>query len=196
MRFLLKVVAIVIVLVVAYPAYIAYEVWSQSHDDEQHGADAIVVLGAAQYNGSPSPVFKARLDQAAYLYNEDLSDRIIVTGGKRAGDRFTESEAGLNYLVEQGIPSDAILQEPEGDRTLESLEAVAEMAPEYGVDTVLMVSDPLHSERLKRIAADLGFEESYTSFANYQRLARSRETKAKEIAREVGAIIVYELFGR
>lgn len=195
MRRVLKITAVVVALVVAYPAWIALQVWQQSRQDEVHGADAIVVLGAAQYNGAPSPVFKARLDHAAYLFAEDLSDTIIVTGGKAPGDRYTEAEAGENYLESQGISHDVVLGETEGRTTWESLRNVREIASANGIDSLLLVSDPMHSERIKRMAHDLGFE-AYASWASYQSLERSRSTKAKELVREVASIIVYELFDR
>jgi uncharacterized SAM-binding protein YcdF (DUF218 family) len=190
----LKIVGVAVLLLLAYPLWLGYQVWAQSHRDENHSADAIVVLGAAQYDGEPSPIFRARLDQAAYLYEEGFSGTVIVTGGKQAGDRFTESEAGENYLVAQGVPAESILNENQGHTTLESLKEVRAMAEEQGIDSVLLVSDPMHSERLKRIALDLDFAEVYTSPASYISLNRSRATKAKELAREVASIIAYELF--
>jgi uncharacterized SAM-binding protein YcdF (DUF218 family) len=192
----LKIGGLFVLLLVSYPLYIGFQVWSQSHKDENHSADAIVVLGAAQYDGDPSPIFQARLDQAAYLYDEGFSPVVIVTGGKQAGDRFTESEAGANYLVSQGIPNDAILNENQGRTTLESLRGVREMAVGRGIDSVLLVSDPMHSERLKRIAIDLDFDEAYTSPASYISLNRSRATKAKELVHEVASIVSYELFDK
>ena len=191
-----RLILVVVIAVVAYPGWLAYHVWDQSHNDEVRGADAIVVLGAAQYNGRPSPVLKARLDQATYLWEQDLSDTLIVTGGKQAGDRFTEAEASHRYLEDQGIPPDNILEEESGTTTLESLEQVRGIATERGIDSVLLVSDPLHSERIKRMAHDLGFEDAYTSPASYVNLNRSRETKVKEIVREVGSLIVYEILKR
>jgi uncharacterized SAM-binding protein YcdF (DUF218 family) len=192
----LKIGGLVVLLLVAYPIYLGFQVWSQSHRDENHSADAIVVLGAAQYDGDPSPIFKARLDQAVYLYGEGFSQVVIVTGGKRAGDRFTESEAGANYLVEQGIPATAIVGEDHGTTTLESLRAVRSIADEREIDSVLLVSDPMHSERIKRIATDLEFDEVYTSPASYISLNRSRATKAKELVHEVASILAYELLDK
>ena len=191
-------IALVVVLLVAwYPAWLAFRIWSQSRSDEVHSADVIVVLGAAQYDGDPSPVFKARLDQAAYLYGEDLSDTVIVTGGKQPGDRFTEAHVAEDYLVEEhGLAEEAILQEEKGLTTFQSLSRVRDMAEDEGLDTALLVSDPMHSERVKRMALDLGFEEAYASWASYERLDRSRETKAKELLHEVTALLVYELFNR
>ncbi len=185
------------VVLIGYPAWLGFQIWQQSHRDEIQRADAIVVLGAAQYDGDPSPVFEARLNHAAYLFNTDVSDTIIVTGGKQRGDRFTESEAGKAYLSdEEEIPESNILEEDEGTTTLESLEAVREMAADEDIETVLFVSDPLHSERIKRMADDLGFEESYASPASYLELDRSRLTKAKELVREIGSLIAYELLDR
>lgn len=187
---------VLLLLLIAYPGWIAYRVWDQTRDDENHSADAIIVLGAAQYDGRPSPVFRARLDQGAYLYNEGFSRTIILTGGKAAGDRFSEAEAGARYLVEtKGIPEDALVRETEGTTTAESLAAVREIAEPREIDSVLLVSDPMHSERLKMIAEDLGFDETYASWASYESLDRSRETKVKELVREVVSIIHYQLFG-
>lgn len=189
-------ILIVILALVAYPVWIGFQVWDQSREDENHTADAIVVLGAAQYDGRPSPVFKARLDHAVYLYEQDFSNIVIVTGGKQAGDRFTEAEAGTNYLVDQGVPSDAIMREEDGKSTLQSMRNVQELTSDSDIESLLLVSDPMHSERIKRIAEDLGFDETYASWASYQDLNRSRLTKAKELVREVGAIFVYEFFDR
>ncbi len=190
-----KIVAAVVAVIVAYPVWVGFQVWQQSREDEVHSADAIVVLGAAQYDGDPSPVFRARLDHAAYLYKEALSPTIIVTGGKQPGDRFTEAEAGEMYLTSQGIPSEAILGETEGRTTLESLTNVREIANDNEIESLLLVSDPMHSERVKRMANDLGFD-AFVSWAGYQALERSRLTKAKELLREVASIMVYEFLNR
>lgn len=196
MKFLGRLVLLLIVAVLAYPTWLAFRVWDQSHDDEVHSADAIVVLGAAQYNGRPSPVLKARLDHATYLWNEGLADAMIVTGGKQEGDRYTEARASHLYLEQQGIPAANIFEEEDGTTTFESLEHVRDIADERGIDSLLLVSDPLHSERIKRMAQDLGFENVYASPASYTHLNRSRETKAREIVREVGSLIMYEILKR
>ena len=198
MRIVRRVVVVVLLGVIAYPLWLGFRVWDQSHDDEVYFADAIVVLGAAQYNGEPSPVFKARLDHAAYLYGEGLADLVILTGGKRAGDRFTEAEAGEMYLVDGGaaVPSDVILTEGAGRTTFESLEAVSEIAAEKDIESALFVSDPLHSERIKRMASDLGFDKAYTSPASYVTLNRSRGTKLKELVHEVLSLLAYQFLSK
>ncbi|MDQ4144487.1 MAG: YdcF family protein [Actinomycetota bacterium] len=196
MKLFLRVVLVALLIAIAYPAWLGFQIWTQSHKDENRSADAIVVLGAAQYDGEPSGIFKARLDQAHYLYTEDLAPTVIVTGGKQEGDRFTEAEAGEMYLVDQGVPADRILGETEGRTTLESLQAVRVMAEEQGIETVLLVSDPLHLERIKRMAYDLGFNEAYTSYASYERLNRSTSTKVRELGHEIAALLAYEFLDR
>jgi uncharacterized SAM-binding protein YcdF (DUF218 family) len=196
MKRILGIGIVVIVLLLAYPGWLAFRIWQQSHDDEQHSADAIVVLGAAQYNGDPSPIFEARLNHAAFLYDLGMSETVIVTGGKQPGDNFTEAQAGNRYLSEdKDIPADAIV-EVGGNTTWESLNEVAEVAEESGVDSLLLVSDPLHGYRIKTMARDLGFEDAYASPASYLNVNRSRLTKAKEIVHEVGSMLNYAIVGQ
>jgi uncharacterized SAM-binding protein YcdF (DUF218 family) len=195
-RRVLLIAAGILVVVLAYPAWLAWRIWDQSHNDEVRPADAIVVLGAAQYDGRPSPVLKARLDHALYLYQEDLSPTVIVTGGKQEGDRFAEADVGSTYLQSEGVPPEAILAENKGTTTLESLERVHDLARDEGIDTVLLVSDPLHSERIKTMAQDLGFAEAWTSPASYVELNRTRRTKAQELLHEIASLAAYELFDR
>ncbi|MGH2819613.1 MAG: YdcF family protein [Actinomycetota bacterium] len=197
MKLLLKLVALAVVAIVAYPTWIAFRIWEQTRHDEIHSADAIVVLGAAQYDGDPSPVFEARLDHAAELYGSELAPLIMVSGGRAPGDRFSEAEVGEEYLnAEHGVPYDQVTGETEGTTTLESMQNIREVAVDRGVDSVLLVTDPLHSMRVKRMALDLGFDEAYASWVSYQRLNRSRETKLQELMREVAALLAYELLNR
>lgn len=195
MRKVFRVVAVVAAAIVVGIGVLAGFIWEQSHHDELHYADAIVVLGAAQYNGRPSPVFEARLNHAAYLFRQQMSSQIVVTGGKQPGDTFTEAEAGARYLESRGIETEVISQVG-GNTTLESLRALGEAAEKSHIDTLLLVSDPLHSERLKLIAHDLGFSDAWTSPDSYLELHRSRATKLKELAHEVGSVIAYELWER
>ena len=196
MRTLRRALLVLILGLLAYPLWLGFRVWEQSHDDEVFFADAIVVLGAAQYDGEPSPVYKARLDHALYLFGEGIADRVVVTGGKARGDRFTEAEAGRRYLEAAEVPSEAIMAESEGRTTLESLSAVKDLADDSGIAKAVFVSDPLHSERIKRMATDLGFEKAYTSPASYVQLERSRATKLRELVREVLSLLAYQLFTR
>lgn len=193
---ILKWLLVLVLLLAAYPGWLAFTIWRQSHKDELHPADAIVVLGAAQYNGVPSPVFKARLAHAQFLYNNGFSRTVIVTGGKEPGDRFTEAETAKKYLEAHGVPTDRILGENTGQSTLESLKHVRRVAAGRGIHSLLLVSDPLHSERIKAIASDLGFDPVYASPDSYVDLNRSRATKAGELLHETASLLLYKLLKR
>jgi len=112
-------------------------------------SDAIVVLGAAQYDGRPSPVLKARLDHALVLWNQGLAPHVILTGGKGSGDTTTEAAVGRAYLLRHGVPDSALLLENEGRSTAESLGGVAELLTTRQLGEVILVSDPFHMMRLQ-----------------------------------------------
>jgi uncharacterized SAM-binding protein YcdF (DUF218 family) len=138
--------------------YATVRIWQQGEQDERRASDAIVVLGAAQYNGSPSPVLRARLDHAIDLYFAGLAPTFVVTGGKAREDRTTEAAAARTYVVRRGIPERAILVEDVGTSTLESVESVGAMLRERGLRTALFVSDRVHMLRVLRIARDQGLD--------------------------------------
>lgn len=123
-------------------------VYRVSRQDQREHADAIVVLGAAQYNGRPSPVLKARLDHALELYREGLAPMVVVTGGIGPGDRMSEATVGHKYLRAQ-LPDSAIVVRPDGRTTEESMRSVAEWMREREAARVLLVSDPFHMARLR-----------------------------------------------
>jgi len=126
--------------------------------DRAAPADAIVVLGAAHYSGKPSPVLRARLDQALALYRRGLAPRVILTGGTAPGDRTSEAAVGRTYLRRAGVPATALLMETEGRTTRSSLTAVATLAAPLAIHRVILVSDPFHLLRARVIATRLGFE--------------------------------------
>jgi uncharacterized SAM-binding protein YcdF (DUF218 family) len=130
--------------------------------DQATGADAIVVLGAAQYNGRPSPVFRARLDHAATLYQRGLAPVVLVTGGVGPRDTLNEANVGRDYLVRLGLPTEAVLPLAGGDDTHSSLKQVARWFEGRGSRRVLLVSDGFHMLRLEIIAERLGLT-PYTS---------------------------------
>jgi uncharacterized SAM-binding protein YcdF (DUF218 family) len=145
-----------------YLAVTFVQVWMASRRDEAKPADAIVVLGAAQYDGRPSDVLAARLDHAFDLYETDIAPIIVVTGGRQEGDRFTEATAAATYLHELGVPDEAILRETEGRSSWESLSASARFLKERDMTRVVLVSDPYHSARIKAIAKEVGLD-AFTS---------------------------------
>jgi uncharacterized SAM-binding protein YcdF (DUF218 family) len=176
----------------------AFAVWRAAHTDDasqvEH-ADVILVLGAAQYDGDPSPVFEGRLRHAALLYRDGRSPTIVVLGGSAPGDRTSEAEAGRDWLVEsEGLPTDAVVASPVGQTTLESLEAAAGWMEERGLESAFLVSDPWHNLRVKRMASDLGIE-AYAS-ATWQSAARTEGTRLDGYLRETFAYLLYRLAGR
>jgi uncharacterized SAM-binding protein YcdF (DUF218 family) len=133
-------------------------VYAASRRDEARPAEAIVVLGAAQYVGRPSPVLKARLDHALALWRRQLAPRIVFTGGSGEGDTTSEAAVGRNYALRHGVPDSAILLETHGRTTSESMQAVALMLHDRGMGRVILVSDPFHMQRLSIIARRNGLE--------------------------------------
>ena len=153
-----RVAVVLATIAVGYYAITLYQVWSTGRRDQARPVDAIVVLGAAQYDGRPSPQLAARLDQVVALWPRGLAPIVVVTGGKQPADRFTEAEASARYLVEHGVPESALLSENEGQSTYESLETVADMLHERGLRSVLLVTDPFHALRSRLTAEELGLE--------------------------------------
>lgn len=174
----------------------AFAVWRAAHADDASRvdrADAIIVLGAAQYGGEPSPVFEGRLAHAALLYREGRSDRVVVLGGSAPGDEFTEAEAGRDWLIAEGLPAEAVVASPVGRTTLESLRAAAEWMRERDLRSAFLVSDPWHNLRIKRMASDLGID-AFAS-ATWQSAARTEGTRLGGYVRETFAYLNYRLFG-
>ncbi|HAP77754.1 MAG TPA: YdcF family protein [Acidimicrobiaceae bacterium] len=146
------------VLVAVLAVYYLATLWwvhSVGRSDQARPVDAIVVMGAAQYDGRPSPQLAARLDHVVELWADGLAPLVITTGGKRQGDRFTEAEASAQYLVERGVPADAIVQ-VEGATSYRSLELARDELVARGFGRVLLVSDPFHSLRIRLVAQELG----------------------------------------
>jgi uncharacterized SAM-binding protein YcdF (DUF218 family) len=156
-------------------------VWSSR--DEAQPAQVIVVLGAAQYAGKPSPVLRARLDHALDLWDRHLASLLILTGGTGAGDTTSEAAVGRNYARKHGVPDSAILVENEGRTTSESMRAVAGMLEVRGLQTALLVSDPFHMWRLRILARRFGFT-PYTSPTQTSPISPNREERWKYIFSE------------
>jgi uncharacterized SAM-binding protein YcdF (DUF218 family) len=142
----------------ALTAYTTFRIWQVGQEDGRRPVDAIVVLGAAQYNGRPSGALAARLDHAIELYKSGYARYLITTGGNLPGDRTTEAETGYCYAVKKDVPASAILMENTGRDTLESIQHVREIFDAYGLHTALFVSDRSHMLRVLRLAQDQGIE--------------------------------------
>ncbi len=157
-RFLTVAPALFLAAAVTALTWVAVQIALQSNRDEARTADAIVVLGAAEYMGRPSPVLQARLDHALYLYRQALAPLIVTTGGHGAKSPFTEAEAARDYLVARGIPSESVLLENEGTSTLQSAAGAAQILHQHNLNTCIVVSDGYHVFRAKRILEEHGIQ--------------------------------------
>jgi vancomycin permeability regulator SanA len=191
--------AVALVLLIAFIVVgaSAITVWRAAHDDDAshvERADVIIVLGAAQYGGTPSPVFQGRLDHAVLLYRQGRADSVMVVGAKAPGDTTTEAQAGRDYLVAQGVPAGSAVAEPVGRTTYESLVGAVAYMRGHDMTSAFLVSDPWHNARISRMASDLGIQ-GYAS-ATWTSAAKSEDTRFTGYARETLAYLYYRVFGR
>ncbi|MGV9411785.1 YdcF family protein [Nocardia sp. NPDC003693] len=170
----------------------AFRVWQVARISDHTPADAIVVLGAAQYDGVPSTVFEARLDQAYKLFRKGVAPLIVTVGGKQVGDQYTEAASGKNYLKSRGVPADRILAVETGSDTLQSVEAVSTALLARDKSSVVLVSDPWHSLRTRTMARDAGLS-AWTAPTRTGPAVYTRESQAHGITRETFALLWYQL---
>lgn len=167
-------------------------VWWVAREDARPVSDVIIVLGAAQFDGRPSSVLRARLQHAQALFDDGIAPRVITVGGGAPGDRTTEAAAGAEFLRERQVETVAV---PEGRNTLESMEAVKVVMDQQGWHTAVVVTDPWHSLRSRTMARDQGID-AQTSPTRSGPSVRTRGTQIRYIARETAAYLYYQVFGR
>ncbi|MGJ7907191.1 YdcF family protein [Actinopolyspora sp. H202] len=167
----------------------AFRVWQVAFVEQRHSADMIVVLGAAQYNGDPSPVLRSRLEHALELYRSGLSEHIVTVGGNQAGDNYTEAQASSMWLVEQGVPPGAVVEAEVGSDTLRSIRAVSGIAERRDWDSALIVSDPWHSWRCRIMAEDQGLR----AMVSPTRSGPTEDVRSAYILREAAATLFYRV---
>jgi uncharacterized SAM-binding protein YcdF (DUF218 family) len=192
----LSVVGVALLAVLAVVGVSGFIVWRAAHHDDAADLDrasAIVVLGAAQYDGDPSPVFAGRLDHAVLLWEQGRADVVLTLGSNQPGDRSTEAEAGRAYLIDHGVPSEAVVALPDGHTSCESMRAAADWLIGQGHTSAFLVSDPWHNARIEAMAADLGLE-GHAS-ATWTSAATSEEERGRGYLRETFAYLGYRLFG-
>jgi uncharacterized SAM-binding protein YcdF (DUF218 family) len=187
-RRLFKIALGLTALVMAYVLFTFGQVWWASRQDDRAAADAAVVLGAAQWNGRPSPVLAARLDHAAELYHAGVVGTVVVAGGKQAGDTVSEGATGYGYLRKKGVPESALKVEVEGRDTYEELSAASHILVDAGVGrSVILVTDPYHVYRSEAIAREVGLDpQGSPTDAASTPAALARETAAVAIGRITG----------
>jgi vancomycin permeability regulator SanA len=171
----------------------ATRIWWFAREDDHRVSDAIVVLGAAQFNGRPSSVFTARLVHARDLYQMKVAPRIITVGGNRAGDKYTEASAGKAWLTQHGVPASQIVAVGTGTDTLTSLKAVEVRMQGGSWSTAVIVTDPWHSLRARAMATDQGIDAAMSP-TRQGPAVRQRSTEIRYIARETLAYLYYKVF--
>ena len=194
MRLFARLVIAGLIAGVAIGGYAAYRIWDQGNRDERTPADAIVVMGAAQYDGRPSPVFAARLDHAIELFHDGVAPRLIVTGGKREGDRTTEAASARGYAIEHGVPEEAILSEDTSRTTLQSIRRVAALMRGQGIGSAVFVSDPSHMLRVLRMASDEGIA-AYGSPTATSPSDSTLDDRFRATVHELGGLSLYFISG-
>lgn len=187
-----RILAAVVICMALVPFVFFAQVYRQARSSEAHAAGAIVVLGAAQFDGTPSQVFQARLDTAAELYRQGYAPLIVVTGGRLQGDRFTEAEAGRTYLVDRGVPTEAILMENISHNTAASFTGVKKLLQPRGIDSLLIVSDGFHLYRSEMLANDAGFT-AYGFAAEQSPIRPGSMTELRYMVRETLGVLAWKL---
>ena len=160
---------------------------------ERARADVIIVLGTRQNNGRPSEMFEGRLEHAVALYRSGYAPYLLFTGGKQVGDNYTEADTGQRYAIHGGVPADAILLEPNGNSTIQSLQACTEIMRQHHLQRAILVSDPFHAFRLRRMVHDLGMKGVVSPTPSTR--VRSLREQFKYIFRELPKYTAYRLFG-
>jgi uncharacterized SAM-binding protein YcdF (DUF218 family) len=187
-----------LVVVLAYFAVSTVLVARWMGKDERPRADAIVVLGAAQYDGRPSAIYQARLEHAVDLYRGGVAPLLVFTGGKEPGDRFTEGGSGASWATERGVPDAAVLVEQRSRTTYQNLagakQALQRRNPGGGRPRIVVVSDPFHMFRAVKQADDLGMD-AFPSPTRTSPLSASRLKLTELVLREDLAIAGYLLSG-
>jgi uncharacterized SAM-binding protein YcdF (DUF218 family) len=194
----LKVFGAFLALFLLYFGITFMQVWAASRQDDAQPAQAIIVLGTAQYNGTPSKALAARLDHAIELFERGLAPLIVVTGGNQPGDLFTEAEASANYLQDHGIPGDKIERETTSTNTYDELAATSLFLTRRGITEVLLVSDPFHAYRIADIAGGLGMHVhvSPTPSSVFHGFDKLKSLVRETVAVGAGRIVGYDRLDR
>ena len=187
MRTFLKLLSVVILSIIFLWVFLISNIYINSKSQDRKSVDAIVVLGASQWNGRPSPALKARLDHALELYKANVANYIVLTGGIAKGDTISESRVGKNYLNKRGIANSKIIIEEDGKTTKESLKKVSEIKKRYDFKSILFVRHEYNLYSLKQIAADYDMGNVYSSSVEI----KDPERKFKLIFKESLITILY-----
>ncbi|MBH0230952.1 YdcF family protein [Halobacillus yeomjeoni] len=186
-----RILKILLLILLIYSVYTGYSLWTYGADDHIPEADAAIVLGAAQWNGKPSPVFEGRLKQGIELYKNDKVDYLVFTGGMSENAASSEAEVGMNYALDQGVPKEDILIESQSAVTVDNLINAKKVADDKGIDSYLLVSDQFHLKRAVGMAEDQGMDVTGvpTAYSAYETM----ETKMPFFVREWLYMMMHQL---
>lgn len=183
----LKIVFIPLLIVTVLWVGLVIRIYMDSITDERQKADAVIVLGASQWNGKPSPAFRSRLERAYSIFKEGYVKYVVLTGGVASGETISESAVGKKYLVRKGIPTSVILMEEKGRNTFESMKAVEPIIKQKDIRVVILVSHGYHLYRAKQIAKDIDIEKVFISAVPI----KNERKKLKSILKESLSYVFY-----
>jgi uncharacterized SAM-binding protein YcdF (DUF218 family) len=186
---------LLVAVIVGTPLAAGCYVWYVAREDVRTHSDAIIVLGAAQFNGTPGDVLAWRLRHALTLYDDGVAKHILTVGGNRPGDNYTEAGTGKRWLNEHGVPIDRLVAVPTGSDTLQSMIAAGEEFRKHHWRTAVIVTDPPHALRSRTMARANGIE-AVTSPTRSGPTVYSRDTQFHYIVRETGGYLYFQLYGR
>jgi vancomycin permeability regulator SanA len=193
LRLFRRLFTFILLLIVVIPGYFAFSIWNEGHNAKPVKSDAIVILGAAQFNGVPSDILQARIDQAKVVYRQGLAPRIITVGANAKGDNFTEASTSRNSLLERRISRSAIAAIPIGRDTLSSTVAYVDFMRAHKLTSIIIATDPYHCYRAEAEAKDLGLRASCAPATTGPAAAKSAGWRY--ILRETGAYLAYKTVG-
>jgi uncharacterized SAM-binding protein YcdF (DUF218 family) len=189
-----RVVIGAVLLALLWVVSVPVRIWWDARQEDRRASDAIVVLGAAQYGGRPSPVLEARLRKAQTLWDDGVAPVVVTVGGSAPGDATTEAQAGRDWLTANGMPADAVVAVAEGNNTQSSLQAVGEVFDDRDWVTAVLVTDPWHTFRSKALADAAGID-AVAAPARSGPAVQTRETQLRYIVRESLAYYRWRLTG-
>jgi vancomycin permeability regulator SanA len=189
-----RVIATFLLVVIVLPLYVGGRVWYTANHADPVKSDAIVVLGAAQFDGVPSPVLEARLREAKRIFEKDLAPRILTVGSRAPGDRTTEAASGFSWLVDQGVARKYVDSIPYGRDTFASTKSYVDVMKKLNLKTAIIVTDQYHCLRAVTMASDLGI--SATCAPTRTGPASTSNSSFRYLVRETGAYLAYVTLGR
>ncbi|MEI8222544.1 MAG: YdcF family protein [Actinomycetes bacterium] len=189
-----KIISLVLLIVLLTPAYVALQVYNTGHNATPTKSDAIVIMGAAQNNGTPTPILQARIEEAKRLYKEGYAPRILTVGANQKGDLWTEAQASVRALAKGQIPKSVLNAVNLGKDTLSSTIAYVDVMKAKGYKSVIIVTDAYHCYRAIAMATDLGVKATCSPAKTGP--ASVEKTNWRYIARETGAYLAYKTADR